>query len=245
MDDVVTIRLAPELWFFVAAPRRRAEFQVRYDGTASLGHVVQACNVPLTEVGALRVDGQPGRADQRLHPNAVVEVEPVARPQRVPGWRGGFALDVHLGTLARRLRLLGIDATYRNDADDDELVQLANAEGRILLTQDRGLLKRRALRAGAFVRGARPADQLADVLDRFAPPLRPWSRCPCCNGLIETVAKDDVTHLLQPGTRRTYHRFARCRECGKVYWQGAHGQRLQAIVERASTLSGGDVGSTA
>ena len=98
-------------------------------------------------------------------------------------------LDVHLGTLAHRLRVLGIDAAYRNDAGDDALIEQANRQHRILLTQDRGLLRRWALWAGAHVRGTRSADQLADVLDRFAPPLAPFTRCTGCNGELEQVPR--------------------------------------------------------
>src|SRR3954454_1106056 len=98
---------------------------------------------------------------------AVLDVRDVTRPQ--PLAPGGFLLDVGLGTLARRLRLLGLDAAWSNDADDADLVEQANAQDRVLLTQDRGLLKRRALRAGALVRGSGPAAQLADVLGRFWP----------------------------------------------------------------------------
>src|SRR5438128_2477471 len=69
--------------------------------------------------------------------HTVAEVAPVRRPQGLPAPR--FVLDVHLGTLARRLRLLGIDTAYANDRDDDALIAQAGAEGRVLLTQDRGL----------------------------------------------------------------------------------------------------------
>ena len=89
------------------------------------------------------------------------------------------------------------------------------------------------MRFGAYVRGADPDSQLRDVLDRFAPPLRPWTRCTACNGMLEPVAKNEVEHLLRPGTRRTYEVFARCRSCGKVYWRGAHGRRLATLVESA------------
>ena len=40
----------------------------------------------------------------------MVAVAAVPRPQPVP--RGGFLLDVGFGTLARRLRLLGLDADF-------------------------------------------------------------------------------------------------------------------------------------
>ncbi|HXV93834.1 MAG TPA: Mut7-C RNAse domain-containing protein [Pseudonocardia sp.] len=234
----LTVRLDPELWVFVAPRRRRAEFTAGHDGTASLGHVVEALGVPLTEVGVLRADGADVPPGHRPRSGAVVEVAAVARPQRVDGWSGAFVLDVHLGTLARRLRLLGVDTSYRNDASDDELVRHAGAERRLLLTRDRGLLKRRALWAGAYVRGDDPGEQLADVLGRFAPPLRPWTRCPACNSRLEPVPKADVAHLLEPGTRRTQQVFRRCGACGRVYWRGAHGPRLAAIVDAAR--AGGD-----
>ncbi|MBO0872192.1 MAG: Mut7-C RNAse domain-containing protein, partial [Pseudonocardia sp.] len=156
----------------------------------------------------------------------------VARPRRVAG-AAGFLLDVHLGALARRLRLLGIDTAYQRDAEDDTLVRIASGQRRVLLTKDRGLLMRRALWAGAYVRGDRPGDQLADVLDRFDPPLAPHSRCPTCNGELVAVAKEAVLGGLRPGTRRSYHRFTRCARCGQVYWRGAHSPGLDAVVAAA------------
>jgi uncharacterized protein len=228
----LVIRAAPPLWLFLPPRRRRPEVPVAYDGDASLGHVVQALGVPLTEVGTLRLDGVPAQPSTRPSPGAVVEMDPVDRPQHVPG-ATGFLLDVHLGTLARRLRVLGVDADYRNDADDDTLVRRAADEHRILLTQDRRLLMRRAVWAGAHVRGERPDAQLADVLDRFAPPLAPWTRCTACNGELAAVAKDEVVTELEPGTRRRYEHFARCRSCRRVYWKGAHARRLDAMVAAA------------
>jgi uncharacterized protein with PIN domain len=134
--------------------------------------------------------------------------------------------------LTRRLRLLGVDAAYSND--DDRLIAQANEQDRVLLTQDRGLLRRRSLRLGGYVRGARPDQQLRDVLERFAPPLAPWTICTACNGRLAAVAKADVERELQPGTRRTYASFARCPACGHVYWRGAHSRRLAGIVAGAT-----------
>ena len=140
---------------------------------------------------------------------------------------------MHLGTLARRLRLAGVDAAYSNAAADDALVGQANAGRRVLLTQDRGLLRRRQLWQGAYVRGARPDEQLADVLDRFAPPLAPWTRCPACNGPLSPAPKAAIDPVLQPGTRRTYWTFARCADCTQVYWRGAHSKHLEQIIDSA------------
>ncbi|MGH3978211.1 MAG: Mut7-C RNAse domain-containing protein [Pseudonocardiaceae bacterium] len=233
----LVIRLDRELWLFVAPRRRRRQVEVTHDGTASLGHVVEALGVPLTEVGRLRVDGAPAGPSHLPRPGATIDVQPMVRPQAVPGWAGTFLLDVHLGTLARRLRILGVDTAYRSQAGDDELVGQAGTQHRLLLTQDRGLLKRRALWAGAYVRGSRADDQLADVLDRFAPPLRPWTRCTACNGALAAVPKHEVADQLEPGTRCRYDQFARCRSCGRVYWHGAHGRRLDSIVAAARALA--------
>jgi len=156
---------------------------------------------------------------------------PVARPQPIPS--PIFLLDVHLGTVARWLRLVGVDAAYGNELDDDTLIELANGQRRVLLTQDRGLLRRRRLWLGAFVRGSRPDEQFDDLLDRFAPPLAPWTRCTACNGRLEPVAKQDIQDRLEPGTRRSHDEFARCDACARVYWKGAHHERLEAIVARA------------
>jgi len=232
----VKVALPRELWLFVAPRRRRDTVDVCYDGDASLGHVVQALGIPLTEVGVLLADHAPVDRAYRPRAGATVEIRPVARPQRVPG-STGFLLDVHLGTLARRLRLLGIDTAYCNDAGDVALIDQAADQQRVLLTQDRGLLMRRALWAGAYVRGTRADEQLDDVLHRFAPPLAPWTRCTGCNGELASVPKHEIADQLEPGTRRRYDSFARCQECGQVYWHGAHNRRLEAIVRAAREKS--------
>jgi uncharacterized protein len=228
--------VAAELRLFLRPGRRGGPVAVAVDGTSSLGHVVESLGVPLTEVGRLLVNGVPAVAGYRPGDRDVVTVGAVRRPQQLASAR--FVLDVHLGTLARRLRLAGVDAAYANDAGDDALIEQANAGRRVLLTQDRGLLRRHALWLGAYVRGARPDDQFRDVLDRFKPPLAPWTRCPACNGPLSPVAKAAVAALLPPGTRRTYQTFCRCRGCGQVYWHGAHSKRLEQIIDsglRAST----------
>jgi uncharacterized protein with PIN domain len=226
------VTFAAELRLFLAPRHRDGRVLVACDGTSSLGHVVESLGVPLPEVGLLVVNGQPATPSRRLAAGDVAEARAVRRPQPVPSPR--FVLDVHLGTLARRLRLVGVDAAYAPaDPGDEALVEQANASGRVLLTQDRGLLHRRALRLGAYVRGALPDDQLRDVLMRFAPPLAPWTRCTACNGLLAPAAKADVEQQLEPGTQHHVQAFSRCQECGLVYWRGAHSQRLQQVIDAA------------
>jgi uncharacterized protein with PIN domain len=225
------LTFAPGLRLFLRPGNRGGTARVACDRTSTLGHLVESLGVPLTEVGTVAVNGAPAGPGYRPRGGELIAVGEVARPQRPAPAR--FLLDVHLGTLARRLRLAGVDAAYTNDAGDDALIERANAERRVLLTQDRGLLRRRKLWQGAYVRGANADAQLADVLERFAPPLAPWTRCLVCNGPLVPVPKADVAPLLQPGTRRTYQVFSRCAACGRVYWRGAHARRLEAAVASA------------
>jgi uncharacterized protein len=220
----VELRFATELRMFLAPRHRGGRVRATCDGVSSLGHAVESFGIPLTEVGRLLANGTPVTPGYRLGAGDVAEAVAVHRPQPVPTAR--FILDVHLGTLARRLRLVGVDTAYADDLDDEVLIERANTDGRVLLTQDRGLLRRHRLWLGAYVRGARADDQLSDVLDRFAPPLAPWIRCIACNGRLAPARKADVEPLLRPGTRRTYQVFSRCTTCGQVYWHGAHSYPL-------------------
>ena len=230
----IHVEFAPELHVFV--PRARAEGTVRAatDGVSSLGHVLESLGGPLTEVGALVVNGREVPFSHVPVAGEAVTVRSVARPQQVPGAPLRFLLDVHLGTLARRLRLLGVDTAYEStDIGDPALAACSAAEQRVMLSRDRGLLRRRELWAGAFVYSTRPEEQLRDVLERFRPELLPWTRCTACNGVLREATKDEVADQLKHGTHATYDVFAQCTACGRAYWRGAHHEQLEAIVEQA------------
>ncbi|MFI2412395.1 Mut7-C RNAse domain-containing protein [Streptomyces sp. NPDC018947] len=230
----IHVEFAPELRLFVPRARPTGTTRTTTDGVSTLGHVVESLGVPLTEVGALLVDGREVPPAHVPADGESVTVRAVAHPQRVPGAPLRFLLDVHLGTLARRLRLLGVDTAYESaDIGDPALAALSAAEKRVMLSRDRGLLRRRELWAGAYVYSTRPEEQLHDVLDRFRPELRPWTRCTACNGLLKDASKTEVADQLKGGTERSYDVFAQCTACGRAYWKGAHHEQLEAIVERA------------
>ncbi|MEX3103479.1 MULTISPECIES: Mut7-C RNAse domain-containing protein [unclassified Streptomyces] len=243
----IHFRVAPELSLFV----RRAATALRIDGVSTLGHVVESAGVPLTEVGALLVDGREVPASYVPSPGESVEVRAHVLPQRVPGAPLRFLLDVHLGTLARRLRLLGVDTAYEStDIGDPALAARSAAEKRVLLSRDRGLLRRRELWAGAYVYDTSPDTQLRETLTRFAPALAPWTLphsqlrssggtpTTSCNGLLRPATKAEVADRLREGTQASYDVFAQCGECGKAYWKGAHHEQLEAIVAEAVSFRG-------
>ncbi|MEW1718391.1 Mut7-C RNAse domain-containing protein [Streptomyces sp. NPDC093109] len=236
----IQIDFAHELRLFVPAERRQGRTALRTDGSSTLGHAVESLGIPLTEAGPLLVDGREVTVSHIPAAGESVEVRAVRRPQQVPGAPLRFLLDVHLGTLARRLRLLGVDAAYEStDPGDPALAALSAAEHRVMLSRDRGLLRRREIWAGAYIYSDRPDAQLRDVLERFAPALAPWTRCTACNGPLSPADKESVQDRLEHGTQHGYDVFAQCAACERVYWRGAHHARLAAIVDDAVREFGG------
>ncbi len=142
-----------------------------------------------------------------------------------------FLADGMLGTLAKWLRILGYDTMYHAQLEDNQLVRLARAEGRILLTRDTGLLRRKGLRC-LFIQSESLEEQLAQVLQAFD--LRadnPFSRCPVCNTVLEDVPKHEAWGQVPPFIFQTQERFSLCPECNRFYWRGTHWQRMWQKVE--------------
>jgi uncharacterized protein with PIN domain len=239
---VAHFRFYEELNDFLPQERRKVDFDYTFDRRASIKDAVEALGVPHTEVELILVNGVSVGFDyiladgDRISVYPVFEsldVTPLIRLRPAPLRTPRFVLDIHLGTLARYLRLLGFDTLYRNDYDDDELAQTSAVEHRILLTRDRDLLKRKIITHGMFIRSDKPRTQLADIcrrLDLYGS-FRPFSRCTRCNGLLEPVEKSEVIDRLEPKTKLYYDHFLRCANCGQIYWKGSHFGRMEALIE--------------
>lgn len=242
--DPARLQLHGDLRDLVRRRARDGVVEVAVPAPRSVKDAVESVGVPHTEVGAVVVDGTDVDWQAQLAGGETIGVHPVGEVP--PGTGAGvgppspprplrFVADVHLGTLARRLRVLGIDTAWRNDAADDDLVACMLAEDRVLLTRDRTLLMRRVVVHGALVRHDDPDEQLTEVAGRF--PLTeqaaPGTRCARCNGVVDRVPRDEVVAELEPGTRAAdYDSFGRCRDCGRVYWSGAHADAIEAIIDR-------------
>lgn len=144
-----------------------------------------------------------------------------------------FVADGHVGKLARFLRMLGFDTLYRNDFEDEELVELSVKEGRVLLTQDRTLLKRKEITRGYLVQESDPHRQLEGILSHFNlhRSIRPFARCTLCNTPLEFVPKGAVLDRLPPKVREFYEEFWTCSSCQRIYWKGTHYEHMQKFVE--------------
>lgn len=233
-----------ELNDFLGAERRQRALTYRFTVSPSVKDVIEALGVPHTEVDLVLVNGESVGFEHRVADGDRVaafpvfetfDVSPLVKVRPAPLREPRFVLDVHLGTLTRWLRLVGFDAAWDRDADDETLARRSAEEHRILLTRDRGLLKRSTVTHGYWVRAVDPDEQLVEVVGRFqlAAGARPFSRCLACGGALTAADAAAVASSTEPGTRRRHTTFTRCERCGKVYWKGAHHDRLRRLVERA------------
>jgi uncharacterized protein len=136
-----------------------------------------------------------------------------------------FIADCMLGKLARGLRALGFDAAYERRIEDGELIERARADGRILLTRDTRLVKRRGLPPHLLVLSAEPAAQIRQTIEVFDLEVDPGvflSRCLLCNVATAPIPREEAKEEVPPYVHRTQSRFARCPQCRRIYWRATH-----------------------
>ncbi|MGO8871660.1 MAG: Mut7-C RNAse domain-containing protein [Acidimicrobiales bacterium] len=238
----VETRVYGELNDFLPQARRGRVLTTRVAAGTTVKDLAESLGVPHPEIDVILVNGQSVEFGQQISDGDQVGVYPFfetavpapilhLRP-RVSG-EPRFVIDVHLGRLARYLRLLGFDAVWRNDTPDKELAAISLHDKRILLTRDRGLLKRGAVTYGYYVRETGWRLQVAEVLRRFDlyDAIEPFGQCLECNGHLESVPKTEIEDRLPPRTRHDYGEFRRCPDCGRIYWKGSHYDRLRAVVD--------------
>ncbi len=150
-----------------------------------------------------------------------------------------FVVDAMLGTLAKWLMALGHDAAYLPHADDDEILALAKAESRVVLTRDAELASR-AGAAGFIVSRGDLDHQLAEVVARYPETdSEPLSRCLECNGVLAAATKSEAlaSGCVPDGVAERFDEFWRCPCCKKIYWKGSHyaamRKKIDAILGRA------------
>jgi uncharacterized protein with PIN domain len=236
----ITVRFYEELSQFLPAEQRKCSFSVDIPPGSTTKSVIENLGVPHTEVDLVLVNGESVDFSRQLIEGDRLSVYPVfeswdigsvSRVRAAPLREIRFSADVHLGRLARLLRMMGFDTSYGNERSDDEIVRAARDGKRIILSRDRGLLKRRVVTHGYLVRSLEPREQLGEVLTRFdlAGQVRMFGRCISCNAALTRVSRMSVLDLLPPAVAETCTEFSRCPGCGKVFWKGSHWDSMKKL----------------
>lgn len=152
-------------------------------------------------------------------------------------------LDAMLGGIRSHLRMCGHDVAYaldRSIEDDDQLLELAATEDRILCTRDENLGTAATLASGVpgsiTIESTASEEQLAELaaagvsLTLAEPP----TRCGACNGDLQSVTADTPEHVPSPAECEVWQ----CESCGQFFWRGSHWERVEeqlAAIRRRSS----------
>jgi uncharacterized protein with PIN domain len=246
--DSAEFRFYEELNDFLPEERRKLAFQVEIDRARSVKDAIESVGVPHTEVDLILVDGRSvdfahllrGGERVAVYPMfEALDISPVVRlrPRALRDPR--FVADGHLGKLARHLRMAGFDTLWTNHWNDDEIVQISAVQKRTILTRDKGMLRRREVERGYFVRATESEAQLGEVVRalQLEGMLAPFTRCRECNVALEDVSREAVLARLPEKVRDAYQRFKRCPGCERVYWEGTHFARMKGVLEKLGSIS--------
>ena len=151
----------------------------------------------------------------------------------VPAEQPRFIADAMLGRLARWLRTLGYDTAYEDAMSDADLVRRAFLEGRRILTRDRKLFEEWRIGGGLLIGAEGPLEQLAEVVGalHLAAPDRLFTRCRVCNGVLAPLDRAAASGRVPPEIE-SRRNLVECPDCGRVYWEGSHTDRMRSVLGR-------------
>ncbi len=240
----IEVRCYAELNDFLPPGQRQQTFRYGFHGTPSVKDTIEAIGVPHTEIDVIMVNDISVGFDHRLEGGERVAVYPLferfdlssvtrLRPA-LPALKR-FVADVHLGSMARILRLLGFDTIWERDLADEVIIEVARGEQRIILTRDKGILKDGRVIHGYWVRNTDTQKQVEEVVRAFdlAADIEAYTRCMECNGELQRVERSELANSVPLQIFIVYRDFRRCRRCHRVYWKGSHLRRLDTIIEQA------------
>jgi uncharacterized protein len=243
----VTLRFYEELNDFLPSDKRKKRFDHCFIDRTSVKDMIESLGVPRTEVDLILVNGNSVDFSYLVNDSDDISVYPMfeslnitdlqhlrAKPLRKPK----FILDVHLGTLAKYMRMLGLDTLYQNNYKDEEIVKISLKEKCTILTRDRGILKRSDVTRGYWIRNTKSNEQIIEVIKRFdlKAQIKELSRCLLCNSLLRKISKGKIIDRLPLKVKEFQNEFYYCRKCDKIFWKGSHYTKMKGIIEKLKLL---------
>jgi hypothetical protein len=241
-EKKIYIRFYEELNDFLPKEKKKKRFTHSFIDRTSVKDLIESLGVPHTEVDLILVNGKSENFNYLINDGDDISVYPVfesldisdvqhlrAKPLRKPK----FICDVHLGKLARNLRMFGIDVHYKNFLNDEEIVKISLDEKRTILTRDTGLLKRADVTHGYFIRNDEPEKQTAEVISRFSlmKLVKPFTLCLDCGSKLVKINKKDILHLIPENVKQAQNKFFYCVNCKKIFWAGSHINNMTLFIK--------------
>lgn len=247
----ITIRFYEELNDFIKNFPHKCDIEFEVSSRRSIKDLIESFSVPHTEVDLILINGKPVDFNYIVKEKDRISVYPLFERLNIRGLSplrksplriSRFVLDVHLGKLARDLRMLGFDSEYKTKRDDKTLAEISSREKRILLTRDRQLLMRKIVTRGLIVRSDDPRCQIVEILDRLdlREEIKPFTRCISCNGEIHPLSEENALYseLMEKVPPKVFdwvREYTYCSSCRKIYWKGSH---YGSLIKRIEGLKG-------
>ena len=149
-----------------------------------------------------------------------------------------FIVDHNVGKMAKWLRMMGYDTLFFKSGDDSNMVAIALAQGRIILTRDGGIIQRRLVARGRLrailIEGDRVEDQMKQVVNTLGLDIHfnPFSICLECNQPLVERSRQQVWDRVPPYVSQTQQQYMECPACGRIYWRGTHWQAMTEKLEK-------------
>jgi len=242
MGKKVYLRLFGELNHFFKSKNKKVR-EISFKNRQTIKDILEGEGIPHTEVYLLIKENFVIDFNYLVSDGDQISAYPVFRKLDIESsqqtirkkypYQPKFIADAHLGKLVNYLRILGFDTLYYNDYGDKYLAEKSSQENRILLTRDHGLLMRKVVKYGYFIRADKPHQQLKEVIFRYKllKYIKKSSRCPKCNHLLKRVEKKDIIDLLEPKTKKYYNKFYICPNCRQIYWKGSHLDKINNLIK--------------
>jgi len=235
-------RFYEELNDFLPVDKKKTRFEHKFIDRASVKDMIEAIGVPHIEIDLILVNGKSVDFSYLVNDGDDISVYPVfealdiseiqhLRPKSLRNVK--FIVDIQLGNLSKYMRMLGFDAAYKSDYNENKIINTSLKEKRTILTKNRELLKRNEVTHGYWVRNMEIKRQIDEIINRFdlKNEIKEFTRCMECNTLLEKVGKEKVINRLPEKVIQYQQEFYYCRNCNKIYWKGSHYERMMETIK--------------
>jgi len=244
-------RFYEELNDFLPIGKRKVKFEHHFIDRASVKDMIESLGGRRAVKELILVNGRAVTFSYKVNYNDEISVYPVfesfdisdvqhlrAKPLRKPK----FIVDVHLGSLAKYLRMLGIDTYYKKKLSSNEIISVSLREQRTILTRDKNILKQNRVTHGYWIRGQNLLKQIKEVVERFhlQKEIKEFTRCLNCNSELENVLKKEIIYSIPPKVKENFNDFKKCPVCNKIFWKGSHYLRMKQSIEEIKKSKRGE-----
>ncbi|MGP8153143.1 MAG: Mut7-C RNAse domain-containing protein [Smithella sp.] len=146
-----------------------------------------------------------------------------------------FITDASLERLAKWLRLLGFNTVVFTKEAGREMLCLAAAEDRIVLTRRKDMIERQFSGRLHLITDIDIGNQLNDVIGKYSLKIdrqRMFGICLECNQKLNPVDREEVRDLVPPFVFENCTEYNRCPSCLKIYWMGTHQRNALKFMEK-------------